>query len=126
MIINEKCKGAISAYIKENFVYCPGCNKRLHSENHPANVAEITVSQTVYLLLLDSHCLAIFNSDSESHRDILTKRIENRIRKQPDIFRRTLIIRISCSARLLVNGTFKSCRKASTEFSKSPRRVRRF
>lgn len=48
------------------------------------------------------------------------------VRKQPDIFKRTLIIRISCSARLLVNGTLISCRNASTDSSKSPKRVRRF
>jgi hypothetical protein len=36
------------------------------------------------------------------------------VRKQPEIFIRTFIIRMSCSARLLENGTAKSKRKRST------------
>lgn len=86
MIINEECNRTINAYLAQHMVYCPGCNKRFHSGNHPKNVADITISQTGHLFLLDNKCSSAFFSGNDSRRETLIRRIESRIRKQPEIF----------------------------------------
>jgi hypothetical protein len=86
MMINEKSKIAMSAYLEKHMVYCPGCNKRFHPHRHPASVAEMTISQTDYLFLLDNDCSSEFFGSSNKRRDVITARIERRMQEQPDIY----------------------------------------
>lgn len=86
MIINDKCNHTINAYLTKHMVYCPGCNKRFHSGHHPNNMAGINFSHSNYLFLLDNNCSSEYFSGTESCKQVLIRRIESRIQKQPDIY----------------------------------------
>jgi hypothetical protein len=86
MIINEKYRSTIGAYVAKHMVYCPGCNKRFRSDNRPVSIAELTTSQTDYAFMLDKACSPAVYSGSNARREIFTREIEKRMLKQPDIY----------------------------------------